>query len=95
MQVIQKRADAITVPVQAISYNNGRTTVLLVDTNNRVQSREIHTGIEDPNRVEVVAGLEPGNRVIVGNLGAYQPGQLVNPRPSKMADAKADEGGTE
>lgn len=92
---IQKRADAITVPVQAISYNNGKPTVLLVDANNRVQPREIRTGIEDPHRVEVVAGLEPGDRVIVGNLGAYQPGQRVNPKPSKMADAKVDEGGTE
>lgn len=92
---IQKRADAITVPVQAISYNNGRATVLLVDANNRVQVREIRTGIEEPNRVEVLAGLNPGDRVIVGNLAAYQPGQRVDPRPSRMADAKVDEGGAE
>jgi len=90
---IQKRADAITVPVQAISYNNDKRTVLLVDADNRVQIREIRTGIEDPNRVEVVAGLNPGDRVIVGNLGAFQPGQRVDPRPSRMADAKVDEGG--
>ncbi|HYN14918.1 MAG TPA: efflux RND transporter periplasmic adaptor subunit [Terriglobales bacterium] len=92
---IQKRADAVTVPVQAISYNNSKTTVLLVDANNHVQVREIRTGIEDPNRVEVLAGLNPGDRVIVGNLGAYQPGQRVDPRPSRMADAKVGEGGTE
>ncbi len=90
---IQKRADAITVPVQAISYNNDKKTVLLVDANNRVQVREIRTGIEDPNRVEVLAGLDPGDRVIVGNLGAFQPGQRVDPRPSRMANAKVDEGG--
>lgn len=90
---IQKRADAITVPVQAISYNNDKKTVLLVDANNRVQVREIRTGIEDPNRVEVLAGLDPGDRVIVGNLGAFQPGQRVDPRPSRMADVKVDEGG--
>ena len=92
---VQKRADAVTVPVQAISYNSSKTTVLLVDANNRVQVREIRTGIEDPNRAEVLAGLDPGDRVIVGNLGAYQPGQRVDPRPSRMADAKIDDGGTE
>ncbi len=92
---IRKRADAITVPVQAITYNNDRKMVLLVDAQNRVQVREIKTGIEDPNRIEVLAGLEPGDRVIVGNLGAYQPGQRVDPRPSRMADAKVDEGGSE
>jgi RND family efflux transporter MFP subunit len=92
---IQKRADAVTVPVQALSYDGSRTMVLLVDANNRVQAREIRTGIEDPNRAEVVAGLEPGDRVIVGNLGAYQPGQRVDPRPSRLADAKIGDGGTE
>jgi RND family efflux transporter MFP subunit len=92
---IQKRTDAVTIPVQAITYNNNKKMVLLVDAQNRVQVREIQTGIEDPNRVEVLAGLQPGDRVIVGNLGAYQPGQRVDPRPSRMADAKVDEGGTE
>jgi RND family efflux transporter MFP subunit len=92
---IQKRADAITVPVQAVTYYNNKKTVLLVDANNRVQVREIHTGIEEPNRVEVLAGLNPGDRVIVGNLAAYQPGQRVDPRPSRMVDAKVDEGATE
>ena len=37
-----------------------KTTVLLVDAQNRVQVREIQTGIEDPNRVEVLSGLERG-----------------------------------
>jgi len=92
---IQKRADAITVPVQAITYNNDKKMVLLVDAQNRVQVREIQIGIEDPHRVEVLAGLDPGDRVVVGNLGAYQPGQRVDPRPSRMADAKIDEGGTD
>lgn len=92
---IQKRADAITVPVQAVTYNNDKRSVLVVDDQNRVQVRQIQTGIEDPNRVEVVAGLSPGDRVIVGNLGAYQPGQRVDPKPSRMAGVQVDEGGPE
>jgi len=92
---IQNRADAITVPVQAVSQNNDKKTVLLVDSQDRVQVREIKTGIEDPNRVEVLAGLNPGDRVIVGNLTAYQPGQRVDPRASRMANIKVDEGGRE
>lgn len=92
---VQQRSDAITVPVQAISYNNDKRSVLLVDSHNRVEPREIKTGIEDPNRVEVLAGLEPGDRVIVGNLGAFQPGQQVDPRPSRMADIDVSGGGPE
>jgi len=90
---IQRRPDAISIPVQAVSYNNEKRSVLLVDAQNRVQVRQIQTGVEDPNRVEVLAGLNPGDRVIVGNLSAYQPGERVDPRPSRMADVKLDEGG--
>ena len=54
--------------------------MLLVDQQNKVQWREIQTGLEDPTRVEVVSGLAQGERVIVGNFGAFQSGQLVEPK---------------
>jgi hypothetical protein len=34
----------------------------------------------------VLSGLNEGERVIVGNLGAYHKGQHVDPMPSPMAD---------
>ena len=48
----------------------------------RVQKREVRTGIEDSNKVEIVSGLSEGDRVIVGNLASYREGQLVRPKES-------------
>jgi hypothetical protein len=70
------------VPVQALNRENDKTTVYLVNQQNRIEVREIHTGLEEPNRVEVLAGLNAGDRVIVGNFAAYRNGQLVNPKVS-------------
>jgi len=90
----QSRADALTIPIQAVQHNNDKTMVLLVDQQNRVQSREIKTGLEDPVRVEVISGLNEGDRVIVGNFGAYQAGQVVEPKLTRLG-ATAEEGGAQ
>jgi RND family efflux transporter MFP subunit len=76
----QSHPDALTIPVQAVQHKDGKSAVLVVDQQNKVQLREIQTGLEDPTRVEVLSGLTQGDRVIVGNFGAFQPGQLVEPK---------------
>jgi multidrug efflux pump subunit AcrA (membrane-fusion protein) len=82
---IQSHDDALTVPVQAVRRHNGKASVLLVDANDRVQVRDIVTGLEDPNRIEVLRGLQEGDHVIMGNFDAYQPGERVTPKPSQFA----------
>jgi RND family efflux transporter MFP subunit len=76
------RPDALTVPIGAILRGENSTSVLLVDAQNRVQSREVQLGVESSNSAEIIAGLREGEKVIVGNLGAYQPGELVRPKQS-------------
>jgi RND family efflux transporter MFP subunit len=79
------RPDALTVPVEAIQRNENKTTVLVVDPDNRVQAREVQVGVQSSNNVEILAGLSQGERVIVGNLGAYQPGEVVTPKARVVA----------
>jgi RND family efflux transporter MFP subunit len=88
---VQNHPDALTVPIQAVQHENGKASVLVLDEHNRVQPREIQTGLEDPRRIEVLAGLHEGDRVIVGNFGSFQPGQIVEPRLAKVTS----DGGSE
>ena len=85
---IQNDPNALTLPLQAINRDADKTTVLLVDAQNHVEQREIRTGIEGSDRIQILAGLKEGDRVIVGNLGEYRPGQHVDPQMSPMADEK-------
>jgi RND family efflux transporter MFP subunit len=85
---IQNDPNALTLPQQAINRGADKTTVLLVNPQNHVEEREIHTGIEGSNRIQILAGLNEGDRVIVGNLGEYRTGQHVDPQMSTMADEK-------
>jgi RND family efflux transporter MFP subunit len=83
---VQNDPNALSLPLQAINRSADKTTVLLVNSQNHVEEREIQTGIEGSDRIQILSGLNEGDRVIVGNLGAYRPGQHVDPKLSSMAD---------
>jgi RND family efflux transporter MFP subunit len=89
--------NAVVIPVLAVHRNGEKTSVLLVNRDNRVEERSIQTGVEDPNFVQVTVGLKEGERVIVGSGNAYQPGELVSPRESSVSTVLASDpqGGTE
>jgi membrane fusion protein (multidrug efflux system) len=72
--------NALTVPIQAVKRAEDGASVLVVDAQNRVESRAVQIGVESSNNVEILSGLSQGEKVIVGNLGAYQPGELVRPK---------------
>jgi RND family efflux transporter MFP subunit len=86
------RPNALTVPIQAIQRGENKTTVLVLDAQDRVQSREVHVGVESSNNVEILAGLTEGESVIVGNLGSYQPGELVRPKQGVFTSASGSSG---
>jgi RND family efflux transporter MFP subunit len=88
------RPNILTVPIEAIRRGDNKTSVLVLDANNRVQSREVQVGVESSDNVEILAGLTEGERVLVGNLGSYQPGELVRPKAG-IFDAGASSKGTE
>jgi RND family efflux transporter MFP subunit len=87
---VQKHNDALLVPIQALTRNDNKESVLVVGNDNRVAAREVRTGLEDPNSVEITSGLNEGDRVIVANLGSYQVGEIVDPRQSSLTIANAN-----
>jgi len=86
----QNVPNALTLPLQAVNKSGDKSSVLFVNAQNHVEDREIQTGIEGTNRIEIIAGLNEGDRVIVGNLGEYRNGQHIDPKPSTMAEKGYD-----
>jgi RND family efflux transporter MFP subunit len=91
----QNRPNALTLPVTAVHRSStAGATVLVVDASNHVQERTVQIGVEDATRAEILGGVSEGERVIAGNLAAYHAGEAVQPKPSRMANAKwVNEGG--
>jgi RND family efflux transporter MFP subunit len=81
--------NALTVPIQAFQPSGeGRGTVLVVNSSNKVELREVKLGLQTANRVQLLSGVRVGERVIIGSQGQYRSGELVHPQP--LAPTKAE-----
>jgi RND family efflux transporter MFP subunit len=89
---IQRAGDALVVPVQAVDRSGNQPFVMMVDSANHVQKRVVQVGVSTANRVEILGGLNAGDRVIVANLATFQQGELVEPKRSSTGTISSANG---
>lgn len=77
---LDRKGDALTVPLQAVTQENEHADVFLVDQANKVQDCEVTLGIQTANDAEVLSGLKDGDRVVISDRSGLRPGRLVNPK---------------
>jgi RND family efflux transporter MFP subunit len=82
---LREKKNALTIPLEAVSRNGEDSTVLAVNVENVVEERKVRLGVEDSTRVEVLSGLNEGERVIIGNRSEYHNGQKIQPRDVSSA----------
>ncbi len=85
---LTKKNAVLAIPIQAVTRNGDEASVLVVNPQDRVEERRVRLGLEGANQVEVVSGLSPNERVIVGSRSEFRPGDLVSPR--LMAENKEE-----
>ena len=81
-------SEALLVPSLAVSTNQSKKFVLVVDDSNTATYREVTLGEYYQGRRVVEAGLNAGDRVIVNGLSHVRPNTVVAPRevaPSEVA----------
>ena len=83
---LQIRESAVVIPETAVSQlvEGGRGVVFVVDKDSTAQPRKVKLGVRMAGKVEVVEGIEAGDRVIVEGLQKIGPGM-----PVKVAAAEA------
>jgi RND family efflux transporter MFP subunit len=89
---IQRTGESLVVPVQAVDSSTGEPFVMLVNSVNRVEKRNVQVGVSTANRVEILGGLNQGDRVIVANLASFLPGEVVTPKRTAMGEADSSTG---
>lgn len=77
---VEKREDALTIPVQATTSRDGKHFVMVVNRQNTIEERLIQTGLETANKVEVKSGLSKDEMVVIGNRSQLKAGQRVEPK---------------
>jgi membrane fusion protein (multidrug efflux system) len=79
--------NAFLVPQTAVFQNEKGHFLFLLDSENKAVIRQVQTGEWSGQNWVVLAGLSPGDRVVVDNLLKLRPGVLVNPQPDDAAQA--------
>ena len=90
------RENVLTVPLLAVQRDDsGRTTVLIVDSANRVHVRPVTLGIQGSRLAEVRSGLQQNDRVVLGNAARYRDGEQITPHLEQKpgSDVMQEEGG--
>jgi RND family efflux transporter MFP subunit len=86
---LERRDNVVNVPVQALAAG----TALVVTSGGRIEQRKVRTGLETPERVEVVDGLREKDLVVVGGRAQLRSGDLVVPKLIRDSDdAGSDRG---
>ncbi len=69
--------DALRVPKSAVLQRAGITGVFVVDGQGVARYRMVRTGAEADGQVEIQAGLNPGERVVISSEGELRSGDKV------------------
>jgi RND family efflux transporter MFP subunit len=76
--------EMLLVNDRALGTNRGQKFLYIVNEKNEVVYRPVTIGDLHKGLREVVAGLNPGERVIINGLLRVRPGITVDPKPGKM-----------
>lgn len=90
--VIAERADAVLVPEQSVMPQGDKLFVYVIE-DGKAAMRPVQLGLRQGGRVEVVAGVQPGDTVITAGAQKIGPGSPVMP-VNLQPPAAAQDGAT-
>ncbi len=82
---LDRRGDALVVPLQAVTQGTEGNSVLIVDQNNKIEDRQITLGIQTASNAEVLSGLEDGDQVVISDRSGLRAGEIVHPKLTEVA----------
>ncbi len=91
---IEERKGTTLVPKIAVVDFEGKRGVWIPGGENKVEFRETKLGLEDPERIEVLDGVKPGDRIVTEGAGSLRAGDtIVLPGQTAAGPGAGGEGG--
>ena len=77
---LERRPDAIAVPLQAVNHEGDQTNVYVVSPDGKIEDRKVMIGIQTATDAEVVSGLHEGDLAVVSDRSGLRPSEAVHPQ---------------
>jgi membrane fusion protein, multidrug efflux system len=88
--LLDTHKDVTTMSTAGIQRGVPGTFVYLVNADSTVSVRPVKLGVTEGDRVEVLAGLVPGDRIVIDGADKLRDGAKINLRPAADASQPAD-----
>jgi RND family efflux transporter MFP subunit len=75
--IVNEKESALVIPKDIIRDNRGRPTVYVV-VRGFAQQRRLQTGMENPDEIEVIEGLQEGDSLIIEGFETLRNNSRVN-----------------
>ena len=79
IEIFYNEKDALSVPDTSIMYEGSKKFIYKIIENNMIKKIEIETGIRNKGNLEVLSGINEGDKVIAEGLTKIRPGMKVKP----------------
>lgn len=80
---LKLKENAIVIPESSVLASGDRNIIYIVDKDDAAQVRPVKIGLRQAGLVEIVSGLEPGERVVAEGLQKVRPGGKVKAAPAE------------
>jgi len=79
IEIFYNEKNALSIPDTSIMYEGSKKFVYKIIENNMIKKIEIETGVRNEGNLEVLSGINEGDKIIAEGLTKVRPGMKVNP----------------
>ena len=77
---IDQTGMVLAVPPEAVNIEGDKRSVWVIGPSGKLENRPITVGVETPDDIEVLSGLNAGEMVAVGDRSALRTGEMAQPK---------------
>jgi len=79
IEIFYNEKNALSVPDTSIMYEGSKKFIYKIIENNMIKKTEVETGVRNMGNLEIVSGLNEGDKIIAEGLTKVRPGMKVKP----------------
>ena len=79
IEIFYNEKQSLGIPDTSIMYEGGKKFIYKIIENNIIKKTEIETGIRNMGNIEILKGLNEGDKIIAEGLTKVRPGMKVKP----------------
>jgi len=79
IEILYNEKEALGVPDTSIMYEGSKKFIYKIIENNMIKKTEIETGVRNKGNLEILNGLNEGDKIIAEGLTKVRPGMKVKP----------------